>query len=96
MISVFCDKCATTGNQIKEEAASDEALRQASLANPIDSFKYVFDKALEDLIIDRMEIRRLPTNLIEALEEFQKAVSNNPLQQVYEQINAEKSISGQK
>lgn len=82
-------------NQIREEATSDESLRQAALANPIESFKYVFDKALEDLIIDRMEQNEDIFAKFMNDKEFQEVVSNNLLQQVYEQINAEKLISGQ-
>lgn len=81
-------------NQIREEAIADESLRQAAIANPIENFKYVFDKALEDLIIDRMEQNEDIFARFMNDKEFQSVVSSNLLQQVYDQINAEKSISG--
>jgi len=66
------------------------------LNKTVESFKYVFDKALENLIIDRMEQNEDIFVRFMNDKEFQKVVSSNLLQQVYEQINAEKSISGQK
>ena len=41
--------------QIKEEAASDTLIQQAALANSLENFGYVFDKAVEDKFIDRMD-----------------------------------------
>ena len=40
---------------IREDAVSDSNLRQAALANTMESFGYVFRKALEGLFIDRMD-----------------------------------------
>jgi len=79
-------------NQIREEAVADEGLRQAAIANPIDNFKYVFDKALEDLIIDRMEQNEDIFARFMNDKEFQKMVSSNLLKQVYEQIRAEQAV----
>jgi type I restriction enzyme R subunit len=41
-------------DSIREHAVADEDLQDAA-ANTIDNFKYVFDKALDGLFIDRME-----------------------------------------
>ena len=74
-------------NQIREEAVADESLRQAALANPIDNFKYVFDKALEDLIIDRMEQNEDIFAKFMNDKDFQKVVSSHLLNEVYEKIH---------
>ncbi len=80
-------------NQIREEAVADESLRQAAIANPIDNFKYVFDKALEDLIIDRMEQNEDIFARFMNDKDFQKVVSNNLLKQVYDQIRSEQPVT---
>jgi type I restriction enzyme R subunit len=76
-------------NQIREEAVADESLRQAALANPIDNFKYVFDKALEDLIIDRMEQNEDIFAKFMNDKDFQKVVSSHLLNEVYDKIHQE-------
>lgn len=80
-------------NQIREEAIADESLRQAALANPIDNFKYAFDKALEGLIIDRMEQNEDIFARFMNDREFQKVVSSNLLHQVYDQIREDQLVS---
>lgn len=42
-------------DQIREEAVADESLRQAATANTMDNFRFMFEKALEGLFIDRVE-----------------------------------------
>ena len=42
-------------DQISEEACADSAIQQAAKANSLENFGYVFDKALEDKFIDRMD-----------------------------------------
>lgn len=75
-------------NQIREEAVADESLRQAAKANPIDNFKFVFDKALEDLIIDRMEQNEDIFARFMNDQEFKQVISESLLRQVYDQIRA--------
>jgi len=41
--------------QLREESISDTAIQQAAKANSLENFGYVFDKALEDKFIDRMD-----------------------------------------
>jgi type I restriction enzyme R subunit len=79
-------------NQIREEAVADEGLRQAANANPIDNFKFVFDKALEDLIIDRMEQNEDIFARFMNDKEFRKVISESLLRQVYDQIRAEQPV----
>lgn len=42
-------------DQIREEAARSEELRKAAEANTVEDFRYVFEKAFDGLVIDRME-----------------------------------------
>ncbi len=76
-------------NQIREEAVADEGLRQAASANTIENFRFVFNKALEGLFIDRMEQNEeLFAKYMNDLE-FQKLVGEHLLRQVYTQIRDE-------
>jgi type I restriction enzyme R subunit len=76
-------------HQLREEAISDEELRQAATANTIDNFRYVFVKALEGLFIDRMEQNEEIFAKYMNDADFQKVVSEHLLKQVYEQIREE-------
>jgi len=76
-------------NQIREEAVADEKLREAATANTVENFRFVFEKALEGLFIDRMEqnedlFARFMNN-----PDFQKLVKDHLLRQVYTQIREE-------
>ena len=75
-------------NQIREEAVADDNLRQAAKANPIDNFRFVFDKALENLIIDRMEQNEDIFARFMNDQEFKRVISESLLRQVYDQIRA--------
>ena len=76
-------------SQIREEAAADSALKQAALANTMENFKFVFDKALEGLFIDRMEQNEDIFARYMNDKDFQQVVTNILLRQVYSQIHAE-------
>jgi type I restriction enzyme R subunit len=76
-------------HQLREEAISDEELRQAATANTLDNFRYVFVKALEGLFIDRMEQNEEIFAKYMNDADFRKVVSEHLLRQVYEQIREE-------
>lgn len=76
-------------NQVREEAVADEALRQAANANTIDNFRFVFNKALEGLFIDRMEQNEELFARYMNDPDFQKLVGDHLLKQVYTQIRDE-------
>jgi type I restriction enzyme, R subunit len=76
-------------NQLREEAAADSALQQAALANTMENFKFVFDKALEGLFSDRMEQNEEIFARYMNDKDFQQVVTNVLLRQVYKQIHAE-------
>jgi type I restriction enzyme R subunit len=78
-------------NQIREEAVADESLRLAANANPIENFKFAFDKALEDLIIDRMEQNDDIFTRFMNDKEFKEVISETLLRQVYDQIRTEQT-----
>jgi len=42
-------------DQIQEEAIESETLRKAAASNSKEDFRYVFEKAFEGLVIDRMD-----------------------------------------
>ncbi len=76
-------------SQIREEALADEELQQAARANTIDNFRFVFDKALETLFIDRMEQNEELFAKFMNDAAFQKIVAEHLSRQVYEQIREE-------
>ena len=76
-------------NQIREEAVGDDELRQAALANTIENFRFVFDKALETLFIDRMEQNEELFAKFMNDQEFQKIVREHLLREVYTEIREE-------
>jgi type I restriction enzyme R subunit len=78
-------------SQIREEAIADEELRQAAHANTIENFRFVFDKALETLFIDRMEQNEEIFAKFMNDKDFQKIVADTLLRQVYTEIREEAS-----
>jgi type I restriction enzyme R subunit len=66
---------------------ADSSLQQAALANTMENFGYVFLKALEGLFIDRMDQNEEITAQYLNNKDFQTAVGQNLLKQVYEQIH---------
>ena len=81
-------------DSIREDAMADPDLRQAALANTMENFGYVFHKALEGLFIDRMEQNEEITAKFLNDKEFQHAVRQYLLKEVYEQIRSEETIQG--
>ena len=75
-------------DQIQEEAINNENLRQAASANSVDDFRYVFNKALEGLIIDRMEGNEDIFAKLMQDSEFRKLASEHLLHQVYNNIRS--------
>lgn len=76
-------------DSIREDAVADGNLRQVALANTMENFGYVFQKALEGLFIDRMEQNEEVTGKFMNEERFRKVVSEHLLKKVYEQIREE-------
>ena len=74
--------------QVREDAAADEGLRQAAQANAIENFAYVFDKALEGFFIDRMEQNEELFSRFMNNPDFRQLVAETLGRQVYDQIRA--------
>jgi type I restriction enzyme R subunit len=80
-------------DSIREDAVADPSLRQAAVANTMENFGYVFIKALEGLFIDRMEQNEEITAKYLNEKDFKKIVSQQLLQQVYNQIKNEQDVT---
>ena len=78
-----------------EDAVADTNLRQAAIANTMENFGYVFRKALEGLFIDRMEQNEEITAKFMNEKDFQNAVTQYLLKQVYGQIRDETAQDSQ-
>jgi type I restriction enzyme R subunit len=79
--------------QIRTEAAADETLQAAARANTLESFRHVFDRALEGIFIDRMEQNH---DLFEKLigdRDLIDLVTRRLRQDVYERILDESGAS---
>lgn len=75
-------------DQIQEEAVANENLRKAAAVNSVDDFRYVFDKAFEGLVIDRMEGNDEIFNRLMSDSEFRKLASEHLLHKVYHSIKS--------
>jgi len=74
-------------DSIREDAVANPILRRTALANTMENFGYVFLKSLETIFIDRMEQNEEITAKYLNEKEFQEAVGQNLLKQMYEQIH---------
>lgn len=70
-------------DQIQEEAIANENLRKAAAVNSVDDFRYVFEKAFEGLVIDRMEGNEEIFGKLMNDGEFRKIASEHLLHKVY-------------
>ncbi len=81
-------------DQIQESAAEQAELRQAALANPIENFRFIFDKALDGLFIDRREQNDEITDKYLRDDQFHQAVTDYLREQVYARFQAEAAEDG--
>jgi type I restriction enzyme R subunit len=70
-------------DQIQEEAVESEDLKKAAAANTKEDFRYVFEKAFEGLVIDRMEGNEEIFGKLMADGEFRKMAVEDLLRKVY-------------
>lgn len=75
-------------DQIQEEAIESDALRKAAAANSKDDFRYVFEKAFEGLVIDRMEGNEEIFGKLMGDGEFRKLAVEHLLHKVYGALKA--------
>ena len=70
-------------DQIQEEALESDALQQAAETNSKDDFRYVFEKAFEGLVIERMEGNEEIFGKLMSDGEFRKLAVEHLLHKVY-------------
>jgi type I restriction enzyme, R subunit len=75
--------------QLREESVSDTSIQQAAMANTLENFGYVFDKALEDKFIDRMDQNQEIFTRYMNDKDFQQLVSEWLRKQVYDQVRTQ-------
>lgn len=73
-------------DQIRETAVSNEQLRQAVMANTLDNFEPVFNKALENLFVERMDGNEEIFVRLMNDEAFRNIASSYLVRAVYQQI----------
>ena len=73
-------------DQIQEEAVANESLQQAAAVNNVDDFRQVFEKAFENLVIDRMEGNEDIFNRLMSDKDFRDVATEHLLQRVYGHI----------
>lgn len=76
-------------DQIQEEAVENETLKKAAAANSKEDFRYVFEKAFESLVIDRMEGNEEIFGRLMSDGEFRKLASEYLLNKVYSALQSE-------
>ena len=79
-------------DSIREDALRDQQVRDAAAANTIDNFQYVFEKRVDDLIVDRMEQNENITSRFLNDPEFKKVITAFLIKQVYEKVRKEMGI----
>ncbi|MDD5390195.1 MAG: type I restriction endonuclease [Gallionellaceae bacterium] len=70
-------------DQIQEEAIESDTLRQAAASNSKEDFRYVFEKAFEGLVIDRMDGNEEIFGKLMSDGEFRKLALEHLLHKVY-------------
>ncbi len=73
-------------DSIREDALSDEGMRQVARANTMENFGYYFRKQLEGLFIDRMDQNEEIAARFMNEDRFREAVSRHLLEDIYERI----------
>lgn len=81
-------------DQIQEEAVENEDLQKAAATNSKDDFRYVFEKAFEGLVIDRMEGNEEIFGKLMADGDFRSLAIEHLLSKIYRTLR-QKNESGQ-
>jgi len=96
LIDILNDRLGTefkSGDQlffdsIREDAVADANLRRAAMANTMENFGFVLQKALDGLFIDRMDQNEEIASKFMNESEFKKVAGQYLTKQIYEQIRA--------
>lgn len=78
-------------DQIQEEAIESETLKKAAESNSKDDFRFVFEKAFEGLVIDRMEGNEEIFGKLMSDGEFRKLAVEHLLHKVYNILKSTKN-----
>ena len=79
-------------DQIQEEALESDALRKAAATNSKADFRYVFERAFEGLVIDRMDGNEEISGKLMSDGEFRKLVVEHLLHKVYSELTKPKRV----
>lgn len=77
-------------DQIQEEAVENETLQKAAANNSKEDFRYVFEKAFEGLVIDRMDGNEEIFSKLMSDGEFRRLASEYILDKVYKSLRSER------
>ena len=78
-------------DQIQEEAIESDTLQKAAATNSKDDFRYVFEKAFEGLVIDRMDGNEEIFGKLMSDAEFRKLAVEHMLHKVYTALKTPKA-----
>jgi type I restriction enzyme R subunit len=78
-------------DQIQEEAIESDTLQKAAATNTKDDFRYVFEKAFEGLVIDRMDGNEEIFGKLMSDAEFRKLAVEHMLHKVYSALKTPKA-----
>lgn len=81
-------------DQVRETAVANEQLRQAVMANSIENFEPVFNKQLENLLVERMDGNEEIFVRIMNDEAFRNVAASHLMQAVYQQIRTSSNTGG--
>jgi type I restriction enzyme R subunit len=80
-------------DQVAEAAVKNDTLKTAANANTMDNFKYVFDKALEGIFIERMEGNEDIFDRVMKDVKFRELVSAHLMREVYTRLRSGEGAS---
>jgi type I restriction enzyme R subunit len=78
-------------DQIQEEAIENDTLQKAAVANTKDDFRYVFEKAFEGLVIDRMEGNEEIFGKLMSDAEFRRLAVEHLLHNIYGTLKSQQN-----
>jgi type I restriction enzyme R subunit len=78
-------------DQIEQSAIEDEELRAAARVNTMENFAYVFERALERLIMERMEGNEAIFTKMMTDDEFRALAATELLRRVYEKLSGDEN-----
>ena len=78
---------------IKEATVLDSKVRQAAVVNPLDSFSFVLDKKMNDVIVDRLDKNEAIATRFLNDPAFKKIVMDVFTKEIWERIRKEEGVA---